>query len=203
MRITITLVVSVLAKILNRDYYTPMLEKGLIQIYTGDGKGKTTAAFGLAFRSCGAGNKVLIYQFLKPESLKLSEREAIKNCGLDIELEILEMPWDMRRSLDEPYVCELAREKIQEACRRIKEYASSRKYDVIILDEIVYCHFKELVTTETIKNLIDSRDPHVEIVMTGRGAKQELIELADLVSEIKSIKHPYQSGVNARKGIEY
>ncbi len=194
---------SVLAKIFNNDYHKAMLEKGLVQIYTGDGKGKTTAAFGLAFRSCGAGNRVLIYQFLKPESLKLSERDAIKSCGLDIELEILEMPWDMRVSLDDPCVCKLAREKIQEACSQIQKYASSRKYDVIILDEIVFCHYKSLVTTEAIKELINSRDSRVEIVMTGRGAKQDLIELADLVSEIKSVKHPYQSGVNARKGIEY
>ncbi len=194
---------SVLAKIFKSDYHKAMLEKGLVQIYTGDGKGKTTAAFGLAFRSCGAGNRVLIYQFLKPESLKLSERDAIQSCGLDIELEILEMPWDMRASLDDPRVCELAREKIQEACKQIQGYASSRKYDVIILDEIVYCHYKSLVTTELIKELVNSRDSRVEIVMTGRGARQELIELADLVSEIKSIKHPYQNGVNARKGIEY
>lgn len=180
-----------------------MLEKGLIQIYTGNGKGKTTAAFGLALRAIGAGNRVLIYQFLKPESLELSERDAIKKCGLDIDIEVLDMPWDMCTSLDDTCVCKLAQDKIQKACGHIQRYAETNKYDIIILDEIVYCHYKSLVSTEVIKKLIDARDSHVEIVMTGYGANQELIELADLVSQVKSIKHPYQSGINARKGIEY
>lgn len=185
------------------SYYAVMLNNGLIQIYTGQGKGKTTAAFGLAFRASGAGLNVLIYQFLKPKSLELSERVAIENCGLNIDLEILDISWNMCTSLEDPVVCEQTRIEIEKACKRIGDYAASRKYDLIIMDEIVYAHHKSLVSTAQLKELIANRDEHVEIVMTGRGASEELIELADLVSQIEPIKHPYQKGIDARKGIEF
>ena len=81
--------------------------------------------------------------------------------------------------------------------------AAERKYDVMILDEIVYCYSKGLTGLGDIKTLIESRDAHVEIVLTGRGADEALIELADLVTEMKSIKHPWEKGIKARKGIEY
>lgn len=180
-----------------------MLEKGLVQIYTGDGKGKTTAAFGLALRAAGQGNKVLIYQFLKPPSLNIGERLALQPGAVTIKVEALDAPWDMAKSLKDQKAVSQMRKAISEALERIAQTAEKRFYDVLILDEIVFCLSKDLAKIEDIKNIIDKRDPAVEIVLTGRGATQELIALADLVTEMKNIKHPFDKGTSARRGIEF
>ncbi len=180
-----------------------MLEKGLVQIYTGDGKGKTTAAFGLALRAAGQGNKVLIYQFLKPSSLDIGERFALQLGAVRIRTEALDTPWDMSKSFQDEKAVAQMQAAISEALERIAQTAEKRFYDVLILDEIVFCLSKDLAKLEDIKNIIDRRDPVVEIVMTGRGATRELIELADLVTEMKNIKHPFDDGLPARRGIEF
>ncbi len=180
-----------------------MLEKGLVQIYTGDGKGKTTAAFGLALRAAGQGNKVLIYQFLKPPSLDIGERFALQLGAVRIRTEVLDIPWDMSKSLEDKKAVARMQAAISEALERIAQTAEKRFYDVLILDEIVFCLSKDLAKLEDIKNIIDKRDPLVEIVMTGRGATRELIELADLVTEMKNIKHPFDNGLPARRGIDF
>jgi cob(I)alamin adenosyltransferase len=180
-----------------------MLEKGLVQIYTGDGKGKTTAAFGLALRAAGQGNKVLIYQFLKPSSLDIGERFALQLGAVRIRTEALDVPWDMSGSLKDEQTVARMQTAISEALERIAQTAEKRFYDVLILDEIVFCLSKDLAKLEDIKNIIDRRDPLVEIVMTGRSATRELIELADLVTEMKNIKHPFDKGIKARRGIEF
>ena len=180
-----------------------MLEKGLVQIYTGDGKGKTTAAFGLALRAAGQGNKVLIYQFLKPPSLDLGERFALKLGAVRIRVEALDTPWDMLQSFDDEKVLSKTRTAISDALERIAQTAQKRFYDCIILDEIVFCLSKNLAKLEDIKNIIDKKDSRVEIVLTGRGATKELIEIADLVTEMKKIKHPFDKGIPARSGIEF
>ena len=180
-----------------------MLEKGLVQIYTGDGKGKTTAAFGLALRAAGQGNKVLIYQFLKPPSLDIGERLALQLGAVKIRTEALDTPWDMSKSFEDEKAVARMQAAISEALERIAQMAEKRFYDVLILDEIVFCLSKGLAKLEDIKNIIDRRDPLVEIVMTGRGATRELIELADLVTEMKNIKHPFDKGLPARRGIEF
>ena len=180
-----------------------MLKKGLVQIYTGDGKGKTTAAFGLALRAAGQGNKVLIYQFLKPPSLDIGERFALQLGAVRIRTEALGVPWDMSGSLKDEQTVARMQTAISEALDRIAQTAEKKFYDVLILDEIVFCLSKGLAKLEDIKNIIDRRDPLVEIVMTGRGATRELIELADLVTEMKNIKHPFDKGIKARRGIEF
>ena len=180
-----------------------MLEKGLIQIYTGDGKGKTTAAFGLALRAAGQGNKVLIYQFLKPPSLDIGERFALQLGAVRIRLEALDVPWDMSKSFDDEKLVAETQTAISEVLEKIAQTAEKKFYDVIILDEIVFCLSKNLAKLEDIKNIINKKDPAVEIVMTGRGATEQLIELADLVTEMKNIKHPFDKGVTARCGIEF
>lgn len=179
-----------------------MLEKGLVQIYTGDGKGKTTAAFGLALRSAGHGGKVLIYQFLKPASLDLGERKAVQNIS-EITVEVLGETWDMRTSFDDKEAVAKIRSAIGKACAELARLASDGMYDVIVLDEIVFCLAKGLANLEDIKRIIEERDQRVELIMTGRGAIEELITLADLVTEVKSIKHPFDKGIKARRGIEY
>ncbi len=176
-----------------------MLEKGLIQIYTGDGKGKTTAAFGLALRAAGQGNKVLIYQFLKPPSLDIGERFALELGAVRIRAEAL----DMSESLKNEQAVARMRTAISEALERIAQTAEKKFYDVLILDEIVFCLSKGLARLEDIKSIIDRKDPAVEIVLTGRGATGELIEMADLVTEMKNIKHPFDKGLPARRGIEF
>ena len=180
-----------------------MLEKGLVQVYTGDGKGKTTAAFGLALRAAGQGNKVLIYQFLKPPSLDIGERFALKLGAVRIRVEALEIEWDMDKSLEKEEKVAQARAAISEALERIAETAEKRFYDVVILDEIVFCLSKGLAELEAIKKIIDRKDSTVEIVLTGRGAAEELTAMADLVTEMKNIKHPFDSGTCARRGIEF
>lgn len=180
-----------------------MLKKGLVQIYTGDGKGKTTAAFGLALRAAGQGNKVLIYQFLKPPSLDVGERFALQLGAVRIRTEALDTPWNMSKSFEDEKAVAQMQAAISEALDRITQTAEKKFYDVLILDEIVFCLSKGLAKLEDIKNIIDRRDPLVEIVMTGRGATRELIELADLVTEMKNIKHPFDKGIKARRGIEF
>lgn len=180
-----------------------MLEKGLVQLYTGNGKGKTTAAFGQALRATGANNKVIIYQFLKPATLDLSERKAIEKCALPITINPLELPWDMAQSFKDAQLINLTKERIAEILADVAKAAAKRLWDVFILDEIAYCHSKGLVSLKDIKNVIDSRDEHVEIVLTGRDAKKELMDMCDYIIEMKSRKHPYDRGVLARKGIEY
>ena len=180
-----------------------MLEKGLVQVYTGNGKGKTTAAFGLALRAAGQGNKVLIYQFLKPLSLDIGERFALQLGAVRIRVEALDEAWDMAKSLDDAQRVTRTQAAIKDALGRLAETAQKRFYDVLILDEIVFCLAKGLADLQDVKHLLDCRDPAVEIVLTGRGATPELIELADLVTEMKSIKHPFEKGLSARRGIEY
>ena len=184
-------------------YNAAMLEKGLVQVYTGDGKGKTTAAFGLALRAAGQGNKVLIYQFLKPAALDIGERFALQLGAVRIRVETLDMPWEMSKSFDDAQAVTGMQAAISEALERIAQTAEKRFYDVLILDELVFCLSRGLAKLEDVKKIIDRKDAAVEIVLTGRGATAELIELADLVTEMKSIKHPFDKGLAARRGIEY
>lgn len=184
-------------------YNAAMLEKGLVQIYTGDGKGKTTAAFGLALRAAGQGNKVLIYQFLKPSTVDIGERSALQLGAVGIRIEALDLPWDMSTSWADKKAVAQMQAAIRQVLETMTETAERRSYDVLILDEIVFCLSKGLARLEDVKNLIRRRNPAVEIVLTGRGATEELMELADLVTEMRDIKHPLDHGLPSRRGIEF
>jgi cob(I)alamin adenosyltransferase len=180
-----------------------MLEKGLVQVYTGDGKGKTTAAFGLALRAAGRGNTVLIYQFLKPPSLELGERLAVERSGLRIRVEALEVCWDLFGSLRSEQDVAGTKAAVKDALARLAELAAQKAYDVLVLDEIVFCLSQGLAEFADVKRLIEQKAPAVELILTGRGATPELIALADLVTEMKKVKHPFDEGVRARRGIDY
>jgi cob(I)alamin adenosyltransferase len=180
-----------------------MLEKGLVQIYTGDGKGKTTAAFGLALRAAGQGNKVLIYQFLKPLNIDIGERFALQLEAVHIKVETLDVPWDMSESLYDEKAVARMQAAIGDVLDDIARMAEQRLYDVLILDEIVFCLSKGLAKMTDIRRIIDRKDPGVEMILTGRGATEELMECADLVTEMKNIKHPFDKGLPTRRGIDY
>ncbi len=179
-----------------------MAEKGLVQIYTGSGKGKTTAALGLALRAAGWGKKVIIYQFLKPPALKLGERKALAKSKLPIKIKAVDVKWDLKRQKDKKTLMQVC-DKINQTCKDIQTIAKKGKFDLIILDEIIYCCSKKLAFVECIKNIIKSKKKSVEIILTGRGATNEIIKLADIVTEMKEIKHPFKKGIKARKGIEF
>jgi cob(I)alamin adenosyltransferase len=176
-----------------------MLAKGLIHIYTGPGKGKTTAALGLAFRAAGWGKKVIIYQFLKPPALVLGERKACAKSKLPIKIVPIDIKWDMRKKNNTALVCD----KIAKTCKEIQTVAQKGTFDLIVLDEIIYCCWKKLVSLQCIKNILKSKKPDIEIILTGRGATKDIIKLADLVTEMKEVKHPFKKGISARQGIEY
>ena len=157
----------------------------------------------LALRAAGQNNKVLIYQFLKPPSLDIGERFALQLGAVRIRVEALDVPWDMATSFDDPEAVAGMKTAIRGVLAQLAETAEKNFYDVLILDEIVFCLSKGLTRLEDVKNLVAQRYPTVEIVLTGRGATAELTDMADLVTEMKNVKHPLDAGQPARRGIEY
>jgi cob(I)alamin adenosyltransferase len=167
----------------------------MIQVYTGEGKGKTTAAFGLALRAAGAGLKVYIGQFLKKggfseiNALKKIERIKIEQFGSGASI------------IGEPKQEDIKLAK--EAFLRIKEIIAAGDYDVVILDEINVAVKLGLVKLDELIELIKNFPAQKEIILTGRNAADKIKEIADLVSEVKEVKHYFKKGIQARKGIEF
>jgi len=169
--------------------------KGYVQVYTGDGKGKTTAAMGLALRAAGAGLMVYIAQFVKSE--KYSEIGALERFSDLVTCRLYGSGcWLHGQPNDEDV--QLARSGIEDVCRVVV----AAKHDVVILDEANIATYFGLLSVDDLIALIDLKPAGVELVFTGRKADPRLIECADLVSEIREVKHYYQNGVIARKGIE-
>ena len=169
---------------------------GYIHVYTGTGKGKTTAALGLAIRAVGAGKQVFIAQFVK--GMPYSEIVTIKKYLPGITL--------LQYGLDCFIVNEPTNKDIEAAQKgllEVSEIVTSNLYDVVILDEVCIALYYKLFTVDEVIRILKSKPESVEIVLTGRYAPDELIEMADLVTEMKEIKHYYNQGVEARKGIEF
>lgn len=169
--------------------------KGYIHLYTGNGKGKTTAAFGLALRAAGAGKRVFIAQFVK--GMHYAEIDAIKRLP-EIELK--------QYGLDCFIVNEPTQHDIEAARKGLNEISliiAENKTDLLILDEICIALHYHLFDIEEVVALLKNKPQEMEIVMTGRYAPPELYEMADLVTEMTEIKHYYNQGVEARKGIEF
>ena len=169
--------------------------KGYVQVYTGNGKGKTTAALGLAVRALGAGKKVFIGQFVK--SKHYSELETIDNLLKDITIKQYGMGCFIFEKPKEEDI-----QAAQKGLKEIIEVIKSDEYDVIILDEANIAIHYNLFGADELIDAISKRNQRTEIVITGRYATPEIIEFADLVTEMKEIKHYYQQGVQARVGIE-
>jgi len=173
------------------------LEKGLIQVYTGPGKGKTTAALGLALRAAGQDMKVYIIQFMKgwPHYGELTSVEKLPN----ITLRQFGRPNFVDRDNPDPQDVEQAHQALDHA----RQILSSGDYDVLILDEINVALDYHLLGLHEVLTLLDSKPEKVELVLTGRGAHPEIVKRADLVTEMLDIKHPFDEGMKGRRGIEY
>ena len=174
------------------------LEKGLTQVYTGNGKGKTSAAFGLALRAIGRGLKVYVIQFIKGgfdygELYVVKQLPNFKMAAFGRGKFITEMLPPTEQDV------KLAREAFDLA----QEVVSGSEYDVVILDEVNVALNLRLIGVDEVIHLIKNKPKHVELILTGRYAPPEVIEVADLVTEMREIKHPYTRGISPRKGIEY
>lgn len=169
--------------------------KGYLQVYTGDGKGKTTAALGLSLRAAGAGLKVFIAQFLKQGDY--SETKALERFSDVIVLEQFGLGQFVK---GQPTQAEInaARDGLEKA----RIVLSSGDYDVVILEEANVAVAIGLFSVKDLMDIIRQKPEHVELVITGRGAAPEVMEKADLVTEMKAVKHYYEKGVQARVGIE-
>ena len=172
------------------------MRKGYVQIYTGNGKGKTTAALGLALRSAGAGHRVFFAQFIK--KTKCSEHKALERFSDLVTVRQFGTGFIRSGTITDMQL-KAAAAGISEAL----EAVSSSAYDLVILDEINIAVHYGLVAVEDILSLINARPPGVELLLTGRYADKRIIEKADLITEMKEIRHYMNRGVRARKGIEF
>ena len=175
------------------------MKKGLIIIFTGKGKGKTTAAMGQALRAVGQGLKVLMLQFIKG-TWDYGELESIKRLEPDFEIQPLGKGFIRSNSkLDENE----ALENVTQSWKQARNEILSDKYDMIILDEINYVISYGLLPVEEVLTLFEEKPDRLHLILTGRDAHQSIVERADLVTEMNEIKHQYSKGIKAQKGIEF
>ena len=174
------------------------MQKGLIIVNTGNGKGKTTAALGLAIRAWGQGLKVLILQFIKG-SWKYGELAAISKMDDNIVIMPLGEGFTNKNLEKKEKHKFVAIEALTTAEKEVK----SKKWDMIILDEINYALKYDLLELNSVLKLLDEKDSSLHLVLTGRDAKEEIISRADMVTEMKELKHHYKNGIKAQRGIEF
>jgi cob(I)alamin adenosyltransferase len=172
-------------------------DTGLVQVYTGDGKGKTTAAFGLAMRAAGHGERVLVLQFMKADPT-WGEIVSAKKLGVEVEQVGLDH-WVIKGEATDDDLAAAAA-----GFARARDLVMSGDHDLVVLDELITAVFFELVGLDEVLRLITfDRPARVELVLTGRRAPAEIVEAADLVTEMRPLKHYYDAGVQAREGIEF
>ena len=185
------------------------LTEGLVQVYTGGGKGKTTAALGLALRAAGHGLRTCIVQFMK-RGWESGEQVAIPRLAPEIELRVFgserwgeasKAPqgtpwWELPPSPQD-------REQAQEALAFGRNAVTSGEWDIVVLDEVLNALKCGMISLDQLFSLVCAKPAKVELVLTGRDAPPEIIAVADLVTEMQEVKHPFRSGVKARKGIEF
>jgi cob(I)alamin adenosyltransferase len=172
------------------------MRKGYIQVYTGNSKGKTTAALGLALRAAGAGLKVFIAQFIK-------KRRCSEHKALDRFKDLITVKQYGTGFLKGGRSAKSETKAAQKGFEEVKSIIASKTYDMVVLDEINVAIHHNLLNVEDIVDMLNSRPSNIEVVLTGRYADEKIIEMADLVTEMKEIKHYYKKGVKARKGIEH
>ena len=177
-----------------------MGKDGLVIVYTGKGKGKTTAALGIALRAIGHNYKICMIQFIKG-SWHYGEMTSSKR--LEPEFELIAVGKGFVGIIDDKSPREEHERVAQDALSLSREKIRSEKYDIIILDEINYAINLGLIKLEDVLDLIKKKPTKLNIVLTGNHVKNEIIEIADLVTEMKEIKHPFKSGIKAKKGIDF
>jgi len=168
--------------------------KGLVHVYTGDGKGKTTAALGLAMRAVGQDMKVAFIQFIK--GLPCGEHFFAKQYN-PFEIVQISIGDSFKKSKEQ------SSQEAQQTLAYAEKEIASGKYDLVILDEIFVATNQGLITVKQVLDLLDMKPGSVELVLTGRKAPPEIVQRADLVTEMLMIKHPFTEGTSARRGIEY
>ncbi|MGI6706437.1 MAG: cob(I)yrinic acid a,c-diamide adenosyltransferase [Clostridia bacterium] len=176
------------------------MEKGYVQVYTGNGKGKTTAALGQAFRAVGQGMKVIVIQFFK--GIPSGEMTAAQRLDPDMKILRFERNKKFFWQLNEKEKKEL-REDVQKALEYIMEVLNNHACDMLILDEIMAAIHGELVSVDQVIQIIEAKPSSMELILTGRNVPREIAARADLVTEMKPVKHYYEKRVAARRGIEY
>lgn len=193
------------------------LERGLVQVYTGDGKGKTTAALGLALRAAGHRLRVVVIQFAKGASYT-GELFALER--LYPEVRLFQFGRDCRKAsairqgfaecwgcsecfLRKGEVTDEDRDLARRALAMANDVAASGSADILVLDEISLAAHFDLISVDDIVGVIEHRQPHVELVLTGRNMPREVLDRADLITEMHQVRHPFEQGVMARRGIEY
>lgn len=174
------------------------MKNSCVQIYCGDGKGKTTAAVGLAVRASGAGLSVLFMQFMKNgSSSELEQLKQLKNITVKTVENRFGFTWNMTQE-QKSELNSINTDAISRCIRAMEE----QTYDVIILDEIISAYNQNLVSQDLVEQIVNNHN-ETEVVLTGRNPNDKLTEKSDYVSEIRAVKHPYEKGIVARLGIEY
>ncbi len=176
------------------------IRSGLVLVYTGDGKGKTTAALGLAVRAAGYRLRVLMIQFIKG-SWYYGEKDGARLLSPYFEME--QMGKGFYKILDDKLPEKEHKKAASAAIERAIEVLQARSYDIVILDEINVALHTGLVNLEDVLRVLDAKPESCHLVLTGRNAHPEIIARADLVTEMREIKHPYQKGIKAQKGIDF
>jgi len=176
------------------------MKKGYIQVYTGNGKGKTTAALGLALRAVGHGLKVVMIQFMK--AMDSGELHSAERLAPDFKIYRFASSNKFIKDMDEDEKLRLKND-IEYSLKFTKQIIEQNSCDILILDEIMAAIHSNLLKIDTVIELMHSKPVNMELILTGRNAPEEIISLADLVTEMRSIKHYYENGVVARKGIEF
>jgi len=172
-----------------------MARQGCYQIYTGEGKGKTTAALGLTLRAVGRGLKVYVGQFMKGQDY--GEIHTLARLPEVTHVQFGDPGWVKKGKLKPAQIA-----NAQDGLAQARAALTSGDYDIVVLDELNMAVWFELITLEDALALIASRPPHVELITTGRRAAEEMMAVADLITEMREVKHYYSAGVPAREGIE-
>lgn len=175
-------------------------DRGLVIVYTGKGKGKTTAALGIVLRAVGHGYKVGMIQFIKGEWYY---GELTSSKRLEPEFEMIAAGKGFVGIIDDDHPIEDHQEAARQALAIAREKLASGAYDVLILDEINYAVKLNLLSEQDVLDLIKSRPQKTTIVLTGNYAPESVLQVADLITEMREVKHPYQSGIKAKKGIDF
>jgi cob(I)alamin adenosyltransferase len=173
---------------------------GSILIYTGNGKGKTTAALGTALRSLGYNWKVCMIQFIKGD-WHYGELDSVQSFGKDFEIH--RMGKGFYHIMGDRLPDKIHREAAEKALAFARDKMISGQYHLIILDEVLVSVNVKLLSEDALLDFIKDKPAHVHLILTGRGATDRIIEVADLVTEMKEIKHPYQKGIPGKKGIDF